>query len=308
MPRLLSAPTRMVRSRVFDSSRWDGYRPRPDDIIIGTHAKCGTTWMQRIVGMLVFASAAPQPLGAISPWFDMRMSGPLEAALATAEAQTHRRFLKTHLPLDAMPIYEGVKFIHVARDGRDAALSMHNHLLNFTAETLQRFDAVCVADPKFGDRYPRAPTSPAEFFTDWMADGGARGDPGASFFHTENSYWEARSSPDMLLVHYNDLKADRGGEMRRVAAYLGIEIAETLWPELIEAASFESMKSQGDTLLPGARSVWTGGASRFINQGANGRWQGVFFPEDLERYQEAVERHFAPDLADWVANGRLGGG
>ncbi len=297
----------MVRSRVFDSARWDGYRPRSDDIIIGAHPKCGTTWMQRIVGMLVFASAAPQALAAISPWFDMRMWGPLEAAMATAEAQTHRRFLKTHLPLDAMPIYEGVKFIHVARDGRDAALSMHNHALNFNAETRALFDAVNLADPKFGDRFPPTPTSPAAFFTAWMADGGARGDPGASFFHTENSYWAARSSPDMLLVHYNDLKADRGGEMRRLAAYLGIEIAESLWPELIEAAGFDSMKAQGDALLPKARNVWNGGASRFINQGVNGRWQGVFLAEDLERYEEAVKRHFAPELADWIAHGRLAG-
>ncbi len=59
MPRLIRAPSRHVRSRIFDSARWEGYRPREDDIIIATYSKCGTTWMQRIVSMLLFQSAAP---------------------------------------------------------------------------------------------------------------------------------------------------------------------------------------------------------------------------------------------------------
>src|SRR3954452_24476816 len=113
MPKLLRAPTRTVRSLIFDSSRWAGYEPRDDDIIIGTYSKCGTTWMQRIVGMLVFGSAAPRALPALSPWLEFRARGPVEPMLQAAEAQTHLRFFKTHLPLDALPIYEGVKFIHV---------------------------------------------------------------------------------------------------------------------------------------------------------------------------------------------------
>src|SRR5215467_14216172 len=132
-PRLIRAPARIVHSRVYDSRVWERWRPRSDDIIIATYAKCGTTWMQRIVCMLVFQSAEAKPLHEVSPWFEMRPGPPLEKRFADAEAQTHRRFLKTHLPHDALPIHDGVKFIHVARDGRDAALSFHNHLFNFTA-------------------------------------------------------------------------------------------------------------------------------------------------------------------------------
>ncbi len=148
-------PTRKVRSRVFDSERWQGYAPRSDDIIIATYSKCGTTWMQRIVSMLIFASAEPKQIWDLSPWPDMRLFGPIEATLGAAEAQTHRRFFKTHLPYDALPHPEGMKFIHVARDGRDAALSFHNHLSNFTPETLARLDQISLGDPRFGDPYPR---------------------------------------------------------------------------------------------------------------------------------------------------------
>ena len=59
---LVRPPLREVRSRIFDSTRWVAYQPRPDDIIIATFPKCGTTWMERIVGMLLAASAAPAPV------------------------------------------------------------------------------------------------------------------------------------------------------------------------------------------------------------------------------------------------------
>jgi aryl sulfotransferase len=75
----------------------------------------GTTWMQQIVNLLIFQSPEPRPLGELSPWLDNRIHLPIEVVLPKIEAQTHRRFLKSHLPLDALPIYDEVKYIHVAR-------------------------------------------------------------------------------------------------------------------------------------------------------------------------------------------------
>ena len=104
----------------MDSGRWADYAPRPDDIIVATYPKCGTTWTQRIVDLLIFQSPAPRQFSAASPWLDATFFGPIEADLALIEAQTHRRYVKSHMPLDAIPVYEGVKVIHTARDGRDA--------------------------------------------------------------------------------------------------------------------------------------------------------------------------------------------
>ena len=298
---------REVRSRVFDSARWHDYRPRSDDIIIATYSKCGTTWMQRIVSMLVFRSAEPQQIWDLSPWPDMRLFGPIEETLARAEAQTHRRFFKSHLPYDALPVYDGVKFIHVARDGRDAAISLHNHLRNFTPETFAGLDAISLADPKFGDPYPRPPEDPADFFHQWIADevNDGQGDPGASFFQVENSYWDARSEPNMLLVHFADLKADLGAEMRRVADFLDIDIPERLWPELVEAAGFDSMKRHGDQLIPMAKAIGGDeGANRFFNKGTNGRWKELLSSAALDRYEGKVAEAFPPELARWLENGR----
>jgi aryl sulfotransferase len=306
MPNLIRGPLREVRTRVFDSARWAGYRPRADDIIIATYPKSGTTWMFRIVDMLISRSAAPRPI--VSPWPDMRIFGPAEEALAAADALPSRRTFKSHLAYDALPVYEGVKFIHVARDGRDAAMSLHNHFIKFKPTMVARLDEISLADPKFGTPYPATPEDPAVFFHDWLEDGGARGDPFASYFHVENSYWFARRDPNMLLVHYNDLKNDRAGEIARIGAFLGLEISDGFRPALVEAAGFEAMKRDGRAILPIAEEIWEGGADTFLNKGTNGRWQDIVAKDDLAAYDTRVEEAFSPSLARWLEGGRLAAG
>ncbi|QGN53886.1 sulfotransferase domain-containing protein [Novosphingobium sp. Gsoil 351] len=306
-PRLIRRAERHVRNRVFDSACWDDFPVRPDDIVISTYAKCGTTWTQRIVGMMVFGSAAPFPVQDISPWPDFRMPPP-GAMHALAASQTHRRFLKSHLPFDALPHFEGIRYIHVARDGRDAAMSFFNHKANYTAETIGRLVELSNADPKFGDgdTFDFSPQDPAAHFAGWV-DGPEDdlGDTGAGYFVMENSFWAARRDPQVLLVHYNDMKADLACEMRRIAAFLGIEIAGGLWPELVEAAGFAAMKGAAEQLMPQADGAWKGGARTFLHQGTNGSWQGVCRPADLARYAAKAKAEFSPSLAAWAEHGRL---
>jgi aryl sulfotransferase len=304
MPQLLRAPLDEVRTRVFDSRRWSGYQPRDGDIVIATYSKCGTTWTQRIVSMLVLASDEPQPVWELSPWPDARFGPPIEDVMASANAQTHRRFFKSHLPLTALPLYDGVQYIHVARDGRDACMSLHNHLLNFSAEGLAMLDEISRNDPKFGDAFPRAEADAGAFFHDWVTDGGGQGDSRASFFELERSYWEERRRSNVLLVHYNDLKTDRDGEMQRIARFLGIRISGSLWPRLVEAAGFDAMKRDGDALIPLAHALWEGGPGRFLNKGTNGRWRDVVAPADLAHYEARAKSEFSPALARWVEHGR----
>lgn len=307
MTNLIRGPLINARSRFFDSALWAGYQPRPDDVIVATYPKCGTTWTQRIVGMLVFQSDAPFPVQDSSPWPDMRVLPP-GAALGLAESQTHRRFLKTHLPYDSLPIYEGVKVIHVARDGRDAAMSFHNHKVNYTPEMMERMSQLSKADPKFGDPYWETDPDPAKHFHEWITTGNEDhlGDPACGFWHMENSYWNNRNNSNLLLVHYADLKKDLDGEMRRISEFLDIPIDAAVWPSLVEAARFESMKSKADELMPNAKQIWQGGGNTFLNKGVNGRWRGVLDPRDLALYDARVKKEFSPELAKWIENGRLG--
>jgi aryl sulfotransferase len=318
MPKLLRAPTRVAISPVVDSRRWDGFEPRDDDIIIATYRKSGTTWTQRIVDLLVFQSPDVRPFGDISPWLDATFFNPLEEDLATLQAQTHRRYIKSHLPFDALPLWDTVKFIHVGRDGRDSTLSWQNHQQGFSSpELLQRIGARAMElAAQSGGRPagppPPRPEDPRAFLHQWMdeleaapEDDGTR-EP--TFFGFENTYWRERKRPNLLLVHYNDLSTDLETEMWRISDFLEIDTPKTLMPKLVEAARFGTMKKSGDALFPVLKLAFDRGADRFLNQGKSGRWREYMTEEDVRRYEAIVRKRASPGLATWLERGRLGAG
>jgi aryl sulfotransferase len=300
------APQTVVRNWIMDSRRWAGYKPRAGDVIIATAPKVGTTWTQQIVSLLVFQSAEPHPLWELSPWLDARFQIPIEVALRMIEAQTHRRFLKSHLPLDALPIYDEVKYIHVARDGRDACMSFLNHFNHSMPELWEQFDQIGLRDETIGIPYMRPPRTAREFYRYWMADDYSKIPMmSKAFFQLERSFWEERRRPNLLMVHYNDLKADLSGEMKRIAAFIGIETPEELWPQLVEAATFDSMKRNGGAILAGLERAFVDGHETFLYSGTNNRWKGVFTDVDLADYEERVKAELSPGLNKWLKEGRL---
>jgi len=122
----------LVRRSNFiqDSSRWDGFKFRPDDIVISTPPKCGTTWVQMITALLIFQTPElPAPMSTLSPWLDVRWAAHSQV-LADLDKQTHRRFIKTHTARWGLPIADGVTYICVGRDPRDVALSWDDHAGN----------------------------------------------------------------------------------------------------------------------------------------------------------------------------------
>jgi aryl sulfotransferase len=305
---LIRSATREYRTWSLDSRRWAQFRPRSDDIVIATSPKCGTTWTQQIVSSLVFQDGSPREFPTVSPWIDQRFASSVEETYAHLESQSHRRFIKTHLPIDGLPLYDEVRYIHVARDGRDVALSAHNHFGGNSSEALAKFDRIGLEDPLIGRPYPRLPANPSEYLRLWLSTaiipGQSDGLPNPSFFEFVEGYWAERLRPNILLVHYTDLSADLEGEMRRIADFLDIAVDESLWPALVAAARFEAMKAVGATLMPRVAAQLVGGSDRFFNRGQTGGWRGVFMPEDLARYDAKVRETFTPALAGWVEGGR----
>ncbi len=296
----------VYQSWSIDSRRWRHYRPRDSDIIIGTYPKCGTTWMQRIVDLLVFQSPQPRPINEVSPWIDGRVMAPMHEVMQRLDRQVHRRFIKSHVPFDALPHHDPVRYIHVARDGRDACMSYFNHCSAFTPEMYARQDA---AAADMGAPAPRCPDDVRVFFHNWLTrgvqPGSSDGYPILSFFNFETTWWAARTRDNVLLVHYNDLKANLDGEMRRIARFLSIEPDPAVWDALVAAATFNTMKEDSDALLPKAGTIFEGGARRFIYKGVNGRWHGKIPPQDQALYAQKAAARFTPGLARWLENGRL---
>jgi aryl sulfotransferase len=297
-----------VRSWTTDSRRWAHYVPRNGDVVIATPPKCGTTWTQQIVNLLIFQNAEPRPIQIISPWIDFRPI-PIDQIVELLGAQTHRRFLKSHSPATALPLYDETRYIHVARGGLDAFMSWHNHSSNYSAQVVEVQSAMGQGDETIRRPLPRPAADPHEYFQTWMTEdeGWRLADdfPAALYFDIERSYWAERKRENMLLVHYNDLKADLDGEMRRIAAFLSIDVPADVWPKLVEAASFGFMREHGAELLPRAAGSWDKGADRFFNLGTNARWRDVLTAEDIARYQNRQSREASPALAAWLDGGRL---
>jgi aryl sulfotransferase len=110
-----------------DSGRWLGFRFRPGDIVISTRRKTGTTWMQMICALLIFQTPElPDPLWRLSPWMDSQVM-PHDLVYAQLAEQRHRRFIKTHTPLDGIPLDPRVSYIVTARHPLDTFVSLRRH-------------------------------------------------------------------------------------------------------------------------------------------------------------------------------------
>ncbi|MFQ5565887.1 MAG: sulfotransferase domain-containing protein [Paracoccaceae bacterium] len=299
-----SERTRTYRNHHIDSTRWDGFTPRADDIVIATSYKAGTTWTQAIVANILFPDQSfPVPPWQMSPWLDVR-APPLDEVLATLEAQTHRRFIKTHLPLDALRFFPQVKYIFVSRDGRDVCMSLWNHYTHYTDETFARFNDT---PGRVGAPLPRPPADIHAFWRNWCTRGWfdweTDGWPFWSHLAVTQSWWVHRRLPNILMLHFADMKADTAAAVRRIADFIGVELSGARLDDIVAAVSFKAMKERGADYAPRGGATWKGGADTFLNKGTNGRWRDVVSPSELALYDAACERALTPDCRAWLATG-----
>ena len=295
---------RIYQNHTLDSTRWKHYEPRPDDIVIATPYKSGTTWMQIIIINLIFQDLQIRPYDDYSPWIDNRTAD-LTHQLKLLDEQTHRRCIKTHLPLDGLPYYSEAKYIVVNRDARDVCISMWNHHSRYNKDFLTFLNTL---PGRVGHPMPRCPEDFRDFWQQWITNGWfeweSEGYPYWSNLRHVQTWFNFRHLPNILFVHFNDLLGNLEGEIQRIADFLDIPIADGLLPEIADAVTFKTIKQNAEKFNPGAGFVWENGANTFFNKGTNGRWRDVLTDEDLELYTAAVERELTPDCAHWLENGR----
>lgn len=289
---------RDVHNHHMDSTIWDVFEYRDGDVVIGTWAKSGTTWMQQIVGQLLLGPDPDLKTTALAPWLEMRIfdRGEILGELAN---QDHRRFIKTHLPFDALVYSPSAKYLYIGRDGRDVLWSMFHHHHQFTDEIY----AACNGTPGLvGPPLQHPCDDIREYFYDWLDGDGA---PFWSFSENIRSWWDARHLPNVKLLHFSNLKADMRGGMEEVADFLEIDVDASDWPELEEYCSFEWMRENADRNMPIVGMAFKGGGKAFINKGTNGRWHDVLSDEDNARFHAAMHERLGEDCAHWLATGEL---
>lgn len=285
------------RSPDEDSARWHGFPYRPGDIVISARSKSGTTWMQTICALLVFQTPElPASLAELSPWLDW-LGAPRAEVYARLAAQRHRRVIKTHTPLHGVPLDRRATYVVMARHPLDMAVSLYHQGDNLDRARIRALT---------GQPEPAGPPSRRPPLPTWLAGWIAwEGDPRAQLdslpgvmWHLADA-WARRDRPNVVLVHYDDLVADREGEMRRLADRLGIDVAEAAWPPLVRAAGFAQMRARADRLAPDQAGVLKDRAA-FFRRGSSGAGREVLTEEGVARYHARAGQLAPPDLLAWL--------
>lgn len=285
------------RSSDEDSARWDGFPFREGDIIISTRSKSGTTWMQMICALLVFRSPhLPAPLSELSPWLDWLIV-PRDEVLGRLEAQPHRRFIKTHTPLDGIPLDPRATYVVVARHPLDMAVSLFHHVDNLNRERMAEL---------LGNPTPAAPSVPPRSLHDslvaWINRDVAPAEamdslPGVMWHVTDA--WQRRHEPNIVLIHYADLANDLNGEMRRLAARLDIDVPEEQWPLLVDAAGFAQMRARAAQLAPDPVGILKD-RHAFFHRGGSGAGRELLTDEEFTQYEKRAAQLAPNDLLAWL--------
>jgi aryl sulfotransferase len=275
--------------------RYADFAFRPDDIIIATLPKSGTTWMQMICALLVLQTPAlPAPLQELSPQIDSH-EVKRDPVYKLLDGQQHRRFIKTHLELDYIQSDPRLTYIVVARHPLDCAISLYN--------VIKAKDDIELADSGTGEQPAHQPIPAAHDALLGFIDADPGADTGEqltlpSMLRHLSSAWARRDEPNMVLLHYEDLLADLDGEMRGLAGRLGIAVPEAAWPELVRAATFEQMRAAADRLQP--VPVFKDQPERFFRSGRAGTGRELLSEAEQAHYDECAGRLAPPDLLAWL--------
>lgn len=305
MTQKLPHKTRVYQNHTIDSERWKSFVRRPDDIIIATPYKCGTTWTQAITLQLVFQGQGVGSIQETSRWLDYAAS-PLQEVFDMYDTQTHRRVIKTHLPLDGFDYDPHSKFIVVSRDPRDVFMSLWNHYSNYTDAAYAEINE---RDNLVGDPQPRCPADIKQLWNMWIGQGWfeweSEGYPFWTNFHHVQSWFDYRHLPNIKFVHFNNLLADLEGQILEIADYLEIKCSAALAEEIAGKVTFAAMKKNAAKVVGDDGTTFQGGMQTFVNKGTNGRWRTVLTAEDLAAYDATANRTLTKDCRRWLETGQL---
>jgi len=291
-------PRHRYRSPDEDSARWDAVRLRPGDVVVSTRSKHGTTWVQAVCLHLVHGPGPlPSPLPVLAPWVD-HLVEPVDELAARLAAQEHRRVLKTHTPLDGVPLVAGVTYVVAARHPLDAAVSLFHQGANLDRAALARLSGAPTPAPR---------TRPAgQALEDWLARWVDRDPdprealdslPGVAH-HLRDARDRLGGPHDVVLVHYADLLADLPGQVRRLAQHLGLEASDERVDAVTATTTFAAMRARADEVAPDAGVLVDRRA--FFRGGRSGDGRAAASPAVLARYDARAAELLPEDLRAWL--------
>ena len=240
------------------------FKLRPQDLFIVTYPKSGTTWAQQIVKLIANDGKDDDTIVTESiPWLEREFGKVLPSGVKVDEMPSPRCF-KSHTPYHMMP--GGVphtspaKYIYVARNPKDAAVSLYFH----TRRSLIY-------------QY----TGPWDHFLQLFTRG--RVESGLWFDHVLE-WWKHEDDPNVLFLKYEDMQKDLLGAVRTIAEFMCCELKQEILEEIAKQSTFESMKANASTNFSWRSDRYRVGETQFMRKGEVGDWRNHFTAEQTAEF------------------------
>lgn len=278
---------------ITDPKRWSTWTPRIGDILVCTPPKCGTTWTQTILAMLIHGGASlPEKLPVLSPWVDADLGVPAREVTVALARQEGRRVVKTHAPADGFPIWQGVTVIAVYRHPLDVFFSLRKHADN--AKITKADDPLVWPVSRSLQSFIKGSADVYDFEQDTLV----------TFAQHYTQTALSGRLPDLKLFHYADMVRDGRRAVVRLAEAAGIEADACLIDAVTEATSFGAMKAKAVDYAPvGGTGFWKSDAG-FFDSASSQKWLGVLSEEEIAIY-DARLAELIPDrqARAWLEQG-----
>ncbi|XP_035414002.1 sulfotransferase 1C4 [Cygnus atratus] len=264
-------------------SIWDqvwNFKARPDDLLIATYAKAGTTWTQEIVDMIQQNGDIEKCRRASTyrrhPFLEWYMPEPSPngySGLELAEAMPSPRTIKTHLPVQMVPPSfweQNCKIIYVARNAKDNLVSYyHFHRMN-----------KALPDPGTME----------EFMEKFMAGKVLWG----SWYDHVKGWWKAKDKHRILYLFYEDMKENPERQIQKIMKFMEKDLEQEVLNKIIHNTSFEIMK---ENPMANYTKDFVGlmdhSVSPFMRKGVVGDWKNYFTVAQNKKFDEDYNKKMA---------------
>uniref|UniRef100_U3EJY0 Sulfotransferase n=1 Tax=Callithrix jacchus TaxID=9483 RepID=U3EJY0_CALJA len=254
----------------------ESFQVRPDDLLISTYPKSGTTWVSQILDMIYqngdLDKCHRAPIFMRVPFLEFKAPG-VASGLETLKDTPAPRLIKTHLPLVLLPqtlLDQKVKVVYVARNAKDVAVSYyHFHRMEKTHP-----------DPGTWD----------SFLEKFMAGEVSYG----SWYQHVREWWELSCTHPVLYLFYEDMKENPKREIQKILEFLGRSLPEETVDLIVQHTSFKEMKKNpmtNYTTIP--QEFMDHSISPFMRRGTAGDWKTTFTVAQNERFDADYEEKMA---------------
>lgn len=201
------------------------YKPRPSDRFVVTYPKCGTSWTQQIIRLILNSGKLEDNDKSFFDRYFFERVGPKFWTNYNSDTSVRPEdpvIIKSHLNHHLLPYNTEAKYLMVLRNPKDVCVSLYYH---------------CIQNDRYFDDFH-------DFFKYFISGNVSFGD----YFEYVLGYWQHRYSNFTFLV-YEQMLRQLKDSVVKIAEFLGekyvnelFENNEKLLNDIIKGSTFDRMK------------------------------------------------------------------